>query len=151
MDLRYSCVALQSAWQESESKSKSGQNTQAHFPTARHVEPSREVNTMSTDMPMASRLCFYINLCPWNCQPSAHAMPTARQSSEVFKDQQQRVAMAASDSTAAASLLQGQNQFVLEVTFDSTLKRHRHQHNAAAKIHHEFAANEGHESAEVAH
>lgn len=79
-------------------------------------------------------------------------MPTSRQqSSQVFENQQKRVAMAASDSTAAASLLQGQNQFVLEATFDSTLKRHRHHHNAAAKIHHEFATNDSHESAEVAH
>jgi hypothetical protein len=33
----------------------------------------------------------------------------------------------------------------------ATLKRHRHHHNAAAKFHHEFATNDGQESAEVAH
>jgi predicted subunit of tRNA(5-methylaminomethyl-2-thiouridylate) methyltransferase len=48
--------------------------------------------------------------------------------------------MAASDSTAAASVLQEQYQTILETTSVSMLERHKQQRDAAAKIHHEFAS-----------
>lgn len=56
MDLRCPCVALQRA--------SNGKNTQAHFPAVRHVQLSREVNAMSTDIPMESRSCYCIHVCP---------------------------------------------------------------------------------------
>jgi hypothetical protein len=61
------CVVLQRAWQESESKS--GKTLKVHFTAFRHVKPSREVNAVSTDIPLDGLLSFCNDACPSQLPP----------------------------------------------------------------------------------